>query len=164
MLLKHPVIQVQVELFLAVLQGDFQGVYRLVLRCKHGWKAFQPIFPMVGLIAVKKQQAVPDARPQIRMHTANPVIPAAPHWKFLRQKIKGIGPVLPCLIDIPGKSPVLHGNQIGIIRFVRFLSIISVQEDAFAVSLHLVGTVFCLEGKYIVFDNDCHRLTAFLYI
>ena len=118
---------------------------------------------MVGLIAVKKQQAVPNASPKVCVHAANPVIPAPTHREFLGQEVKGIGPVLPCFIDIPGKPPVRHGYHIGIICFIRFASIISMQKDAFAVRFHLICAVVRLKGKYIIFDYNCHRLTAFLH-
>ena len=62
-LFKHAIQQMQIQLFLAVLQHNFQGVNQIFLCSKHSWKPLQGVFAMPHAEAVKKQQAVADAFP-----------------------------------------------------------------------------------------------------
>ena len=105
-----------------ILQINLEGLC-LIFFPIHCRQPLQTIFSVIDLMRfIAKITSIslvfiPDDK------SSAPKVPTAHKWKFLRQSIQGIGPVLSCIIGISGKSPI-HIRQKIIHRSFGLFSII----------------------------------------
>ena len=82
--------------------------------------------------------------------------------KLLRKKIQRIYTLSVSPRDISAESTVCHTNQIGTVRIIRTVSVISVNKHILLVHFHLISTVFCMKSKNLILYIDSHCRFPFL--
>ncbi len=94
-----------------IFQDDFQRLCFFPVRI-HGGKPLQTFFSLSDLMTDIAQITAVRAVPIVYNERTAAVIPCSHTGIFLGQHIQGIGPVHGRLRRIPGKSPVIIGQEI----------------------------------------------------
>ena len=140
-LFQYAIVQLYLQIRRAVLQRDDQCL-RLLFRSIRGRKARQAVLSLCDLVAHIPECGGRTAIRILDLQRTDSVISRPKTAVFLGQCIQRIRTVH--AIRIPGKASVPTADPIGLIRPVRLLSVISMQQCTLSVRFHLVRCVLRL--------------------
>ena len=129
------------------LKGE---TFRLFLRGIDGGKTAQRVFAGADLVGAIARRAAQSASliPQAEERAA--IIAAAPDRILLRQRVVGIGPVVPGGIGVAGKAAVGIAQKI-IHLALAARAVVQMQRHAVGVDLKLIGRVGRMQREELLF-------------
>ena len=155
---QHPVQQLCLHPGIRVPQADEQGLGFLFAGVDGG-QPLQGVFAGAYLVPLVSQVGRPAAVGVADPQGGDPVVPGAETAVFLGQQVGGIIPVgTVCFIGVSREAAADVADQLGEIAVIGSGPVVSMQQNAGVLHLHLVGGAEGVEGENAVFlvDMDCH--------
>ena len=124
---------------------------------RRGQPAGQPVFPGIAPRLLEAEVAAAGAVCRPEPEAAVPVISIAKGRKLLRQRVRGIAPVVSGIIGIPGEAPIPE-RQKRKEASLRPSSIVEMEQMPVGADPHLICAVQGMQRQKSLLPviNDCH--------